>query len=276
MLEGRDQEIIAARARGETQREIGERYGISRQRISRILIESGAASADLEVRQARAARQLASAGLSPDDVLSAWRSGIGSASVARRLAIPATAVRAVIDEHASAADSAARRRAQSERAARSRRRFSDEALIEAVRGSAEWAGQVPTIADYVEFARPSSGLPSLDTIGLRFGGWNAALRAAGMTPRYARRRPLPRRWSEAACLEALRRLSDELGQVPSITRYAELAKERPDLPCPATVRNRLGRWKLLALRLEADSFGSPPRSSSSSPEPEYPTPAVWS
>lgn len=251
-LSARDQEVVAARARGETLQEIGDRFGLSRQRISRILIESGAASPSREARHARTTRQLASAGVSPGEVLSAWRSGIGPASVARRLRIPAAAVSVVIDEHASAADRAARRRAQSERASRTRRRFSDEALIEAVRGSAEWADRVPSIADYVEFAHSSISLPSVDTIGLRFGGWNAALRAAGMTPRNTRRRAPPRRWSEATCLDAITRLVEELGELPSITRYAQLARERPDLPSPATVRNRLGRWKLIALRFMQD------------------------
>ncbi len=256
-LSGRDEAIVEARARGDTLQEIGERFGLSRQRISRILIESGAETANREARAARTARQLTRRQVSAEEVLSTWRSGIGPASVAARLGISRACVSAVIDAHATEADRIARRRAQSEQASRSRRRFSDEALIEAVRASAEWAGRVPSIADYAELAR-SSDLPSLDTIGLRFGGWNAALRAAGMTPRDTRRRGPPRRWTEAACLEALGRLVEELGELPSITRYEELARERADLPSPATVRNRLGRWKLVALRLAGDARASGP------------------
>ena len=247
----RDRAIVAARAQGDTLQEIGERFGLSRQRISRILIESGAQAGNSDARAARTARVLESLHVTPAEVLSAWRSGIGPASVAARLGIPPSCVSAVIDSHATVADRSARRRAQSERASRARRRFSDETLLEAVRGAADWAGRVPSIADYAEFAR-SSDLPSLDTIGLRFGGWNGALRAAGMTPRHARRRVSPRRWTDAACLEALDRLVQELGELPSITRYEELAKGRPDLPSPATVRNRLGRWKLVALRLSGN------------------------
>ena len=251
-LSARDREIVAARARGDTLQEIGERFGLSRQRISKILMESGAETQNRDARAARTARQLARVQVTPAEVLSAWRSGIGPASVSARLGISRACVGAVVEAHATAADRAARRRAQSDRASRSQRRFSDEALLDAVRRCAEWAGRVPSIADYAEFAR-SSDLPSLDTIGLRFGGWNAALRAAGMTPRHARRRGAPRRWTQEACLEALGRLVDELGELPGISRYEQLARERSDLPSAATVRNRLGRWKLVALRFAADS-----------------------
>ena len=245
----RDGAIVAARARGDTLQQIGDRVGLSRQRVSRILIEHGTQVPNREARDARMARRLASAGVTADDVVRAWCSGLGPTSVAARLGISAACVNAVVAERATTADAATRRRAQSERASRARRRFSDDALIEAVRASAKWVDRVPSIADYAEFARSSTTLPCIDTIALRFGGWNAALRAAGMSPRHARARTAPRRWSEEACREALGRLVRERGELPPITRYAELARERPDLPSPVTVRKRLGRWKLVALQI---------------------------
>ena len=177
----RDAAIVAAREGGATLAEIGARFGLSRQRISRILIERGGEKANRSSRAVRRAHQLERAGATPEEVVRLWRSGLGPASVAARLGVSAACVNATILEHATAEDRAQRRRAQSSRAPVTRRRFTDEALIAAVNRAAGWAGRTPSVADYLEYAG-SSDEPSIDTIGLRFGGWSGALRAAGLEP----------------------------------------------------------------------------------------------
>jgi len=49
----------------------------------------------------------------------------------------------------------------------------------------------------------------------------------------------------------LRRVVDELGEIPSVLAYERLAAGRSDLPSSATLRNRLGRWSFIAARLAA-------------------------
>ena len=67
------------------------------------------------------------------------------------------------------------------------------------------------------------------------------MEAGGLPPG----RPKPSswgRWSEEACLEALRKLKDELGSLPAYGSYGRLARTRSDLPGPQTGRKSLGSW----------------------------------
>lgn len=61
-----------------------------------------------------------------------------------------------------------------------------------------------------------------------------------------------RRWTDEACWRALRSVSRELGEIPSVCGYERHAAHRHDLPSPATIRNRLGRWSSIVTRLAAE------------------------
>jgi hypothetical protein len=68
-------------------------------------------------------------------------------------------------------------------------------------------------------------------------------------PRASTRR---RRWTDGACWQALRRVVDELGEIPTVLSYERHAAGRDDLPSSATLRNRLGRWSAITARLAAE------------------------
>lgn len=93
--------------------------------------------------------------------------------------------------------------------------------------------------------------PSLPTVLNRMGGWSNAVTAAGLLPAARRAPARQRRWTEDACWDALRRVVDELAEIPSVLAYERVAAGRSDLPSAATIRNRLGRWSSLAARLAA-------------------------
>ncbi len=73
-----------------------------------------------------------------------------------------------------------------------------------------------------------------------------------MTPIAAPAAARARRWTDSACREALRRVVDELGAIPTVSAYDRHAAGRPDLPSSATLRNRLGRWSAIAAQLAAE------------------------
>ncbi|MSO95358.1 MAG: hypothetical protein EXQ81_06135 [Thermoleophilia bacterium] len=85
-----------------------------------------------------------------------------------------------------------------------RRRYSDEQILEQLRASAERLGRSPTMREFA--ADPEAGLHP-QTVIEHFGTWNAAKRAAGLTPR--------RFISRDELLEQLRRLGEELGRTPT-------------------------------------------------------------
>ena len=85
-----------------------------------------------------------------------------------------------------------------------RRRYSDEQILEQLRGCAERLGRSPTMR---EFAADGGTTVHPQTVIEHFGSWNAAKRAAGLVPRrFATREEL---------LGLLRDLGDRVGRVPT-------------------------------------------------------------
>jgi len=85
-----------------------------------------------------------------------------------------------------------------------RRRYTDEQILEQLRASAGRLGRSPTMREFA--ADPEAGMHP-QTVIEHFGTWNAAKRAAGLTPR--------RFISRDELLEQLRQLGDELGRTPT-------------------------------------------------------------
>lgn len=84
-------------------------------------------------------------------------------------------------------------------------------------------------------------LPCAATIGRRFGGWSAAMEAAGLMAN-PRNRDNYRRTSAEECLAAVAQVAEECGRVPSYLQYTALARDRDDLPSGPLVRVRCGSW----------------------------------
>ena len=85
-----------------------------------------------------------------------------------------------------------------------RRRYTNEQILEELRASAFRLGRSPTMR---EFAGDPSAAVHPQTVIEHFGTWNAAKRAAGLTPR--------RFISREELLDQLRGLADELGRLPT-------------------------------------------------------------
>jgi hypothetical protein len=85
-----------------------------------------------------------------------------------------------------------------------RRRYTDEQILDQLRASSERLGRSPTMR---EFAADLEAEVHPQTVIEHFGTWNAAKRAAGLTPR--------RFISRDELLEQLRQLGDELGRTPT-------------------------------------------------------------
>lgn len=85
-----------------------------------------------------------------------------------------------------------------------RRRYSDEQILAQLRESARRLGRSPTMREFA--ADPKAGMHP-QTVIEHFGTWNAAKRAAGLTPR--------RFISRDELLGQLRELGEELGRPPT-------------------------------------------------------------
>ena len=95
-------------------------------------------------------------------------------------------------------------RALAEFRAGMRRRYTDDEILAELRASADRLGRSPTMR---EFAADTEASVHPQTVIEHFGTWNAAKRAAGLTPR--------RFISREELLDQLRELGAELGRIPT-------------------------------------------------------------
>lgn len=249
----RDREIVRLHEEELTLDEIGKRFELSRERVRQILNERGVKPIGVEGQGRQRQRRLRHALDQRDSILSRWRQGQAIGALARELGVAPKAAQRVVDLHATEADSAARRQSLNASSAASDRRYTDHELVAAVRAVAERLGRVPSAQDYVRLARELA-LPSAPLIYNRMG-WAAAVRAAGLAPRPSRR-SYTRQWDSSACWTALEGLVDECGHVPSVQEYDRLARGRDDLPSLSTVRNRVGGWAVVRIRLATRLAGA--------------------
>jgi transcriptional regulator with XRE-family HTH domain len=247
-LSERDREMFALRASGWTLREIGERYGISRQRVDEIVRDRGGPELP-EVIAARRAREAEIIEQRARDIRQWWRAGLSISTIAEKLDLPAARVHKSIDGVLSPIDRAHRNRSIVMRTRTPR--YSEAELSAGVRAVAERIGRTPTQEEYRALAQELE-LASILTLAKRFGGWHAAVVAAGLTPlAHGRGRGSRRTWDKDSCWRALERVSDQLGNPPRFQSYVLISTGRADLPSGPTVRNQLGRWIDIVIELSA-------------------------
>lgn len=106
---------------------------------------------------------------------------------------------------------------------------SPEACIEALQEAGEKLGEPPSMTQY-----ESLGLsPSRGTIVNNFGGWTAALKAAGFEPTY-------QRYTAQECYDAIREVASRLDSgVLYNGRYDALRDDTH--PTSSTIRNKTGQ-----------------------------------
>lgn len=97
-----------------------------------------------------------------------------------------------------------------------RRRYTDEEILDELRGAAERLGRSPTMR---EFAQDPEARVHPQTVIEHFGTWNAAKRAAGLYPR--------RFLTREELLDQLRNLGEELGRVPTARDLAARGRSVP-------------------------------------------------
>ncbi len=100
-LSDRDREMFELRAAGWTLRQIGERYGISRQRVDEIVRDRGGPELP-DVIAARRAREAEIMQERSEEIRQWWRAGLPITVIAERLGLPAARVQRAIDSRSDA------------------------------------------------------------------------------------------------------------------------------------------------------------------------------
>lgn len=126
--------------------------------------------------------------------------------------------------------------------ARDQRRYTSDAMTEAIRRVAAEIGRTPsaenlTDASYAEYRRPDE--PSASTIIGRFGSWNAAVVAAGLSLNSGRpTTKREKRFSDQSLLNSVALMAAKYPRL-TVQRYDECKPE--GFPGSAIIRRRLRR-----------------------------------
>ncbi len=110
-------------------------------------------------------------------------------------------------------------------------RYAAAEMIAILRDTGNELGRAPSMR---EFKQLNPDGPDPTSYGYRFGNWNTALEAAGLS---ARRTRAPA-YTDETLLEILSNLIDDLGRAPTVRELLAL----PGLPSPTTYRNHFGNW----------------------------------
>lgn len=246
--------MVEQRRAGDTFDEIAKRYGITRERVRQLIAKVPGSPTAREARDARkarktqeridrCARQMAEMGLSHGQISEAFFQTFSVRSAAKALGLSREAIEWSLEQ--SNIDYALLNVSSSEPSYK----WADEQILEYLRLAHEGVGEeYLSYVAYEAFAAQQNltpeAWPSPQRIMQRYEKWAYACEAAGIPFREVER---DRRFTEVECLKAVAQYLGECrsGHVrPTFTGYDGWAKNGPDRPSGATVRNRIsGTWR---------------------------------
>ncbi len=245
----REQLMIRMRLGGATLDQIGTEFGVTRERVRQIIVQTGGPTSK-EIRAAKVARLQAEIEAEMNRVDSELRPLLLSRGA---MSVPEASTALGIEESTLAEhwpDDLDYLRVWGP--AHVDRAWSDEAIFMAIREAALYEYPL-TAKDYTELVRVGQVHgPSLPRIYQRFGGWTAACDAAGVESGQPYRDNYQSRWTDAELVQFVRDYFMDPDWPSSAHKYDDWRRARvPDGPSGTTLRNRLGTWsdiKRLALR----------------------------
>jgi hypothetical protein len=245
----RVQKMYELYERGLTLHEIGEDYGLSRERVRQLFGRAGLRTRSLlETVELKRAAGLGRAG----EIIEVFRRTKDVAVVAGELEISRPTIVEVLSAELPPRERAAMSskpgRAPATAAPWVKRRYSNEELIAFLREAGAAVGGTLSRKAYDAFARgrrTSDGRPwpTQQTAGKRFGSWRCALQAAGLDAYPSSGVGLRERFSREQCVDAVRLVDERLERCPSSNEYECCARESAgELPSLSTLRVRCGSW----------------------------------
>ena len=232
--------MIELRRSGRTLADIGKEFGVGRERVRQLLKKYGGPTAQ-EIRELRVAEALTA----HRDHESAVGAHIRGALEGRGPMTVADVVEATGIDAGDVAKFWPQELAhlRLHTSASVENRWSDEAVLEAIReaGLYEFPLTTNAYSDLVSQGQVKG--PSMPRIWQRFGSWTAACEAAGVVAGQTMRPHYESRWSDDDLLEIARQYLLDPDSPNSAHRFDEWKREcAPDGPSFQTLRNRFGSW----------------------------------
>lgn len=245
-MDRRAQSMYAAYLDGATLEEVGQQFGLTRERIRQIFVKAGLPTRS--IRQAFGIKRKAELKRA-QEIVRLFKEVGDELQVSTTLGISVHTVREALSTHLPTA-----RVYRKHNRTGSHLKYSDDDLLVVLRLASIELGGVITTHSYSRLAqnrRLPNGLPwpTHQTHLKRFGSWRAALAKAGL----ASNPPSPIAgqllFGVEHCIDALREAARFLARVPTVDAYEDFARGlKGAVPSSATIRNRCGSWSG-ALRL---------------------------
>lgn len=242
-----------------TLQQIGDRYGVSRERVRQILSATEEFPTNGKTRRAQLPdrtrrRSDDAAAAQADQIVHLYRLGF----TARRIAdeIPGASTRSVAALIRSSTSEVERKRIQGQKIAAGKLRASEEEMLDSLRRAVRDLGEDFTYVQFAEWAR-RAGVVGPQTYIHRFGSWAEARERVGLeTPLRVKKGHRSDRTTKEECLAAVRAVAADLGHLPSASEYDRF--RTPEMPSLATARWRLGNggWGEALAEVE-ETLGGP-------------------
>ncbi len=233
-------EMYAMRRMGHTLQQIGDHYGITRERVRQLIGRQGLPA---RVAPGPEERALARARGRSDEIADLYRELGNVAHVAARTGLNRGAVGRVVSDEVTDRPAYARKPERDPR-------YSDDELVDLLGRVAREAGtECPSVREYRahaagRFLPDGRPWPGPQTYLVRFETWVEARRRAGLEP--GRTGGPPRRYDADDCVRAVATLWRQLGRAPTVAEYEEFSRGRSHIPSVAIVRRRIGGgWRAI-------------------------------
>lgn len=224
---------------GATLREVGERFGLTGERVRQIFRSAGLSTRSItETQSLRHDHLVEEQG---DQIAAAFRRHKDVGEVAERLKVPHTLVKEIVVSRFPPRERRRPRRPIPPK-------YPDSEMVAFLQEASATKDGPLSIEDYRRYAERRStddgrSWPSIYTFIRRFGSWRKALIRASLPVNSSGPSSIKPKFSKQDCIDALGEAARTLAEPPTITAYDELARNSNGrLPSALTVKNRLGSW----------------------------------
>lgn len=245
-IQQRNAEMVERRRKGQTLEQIGQHFGLTRERARQIIKEIDPTLVAREVgkikRKVKNDKIVASRNVIRDKIQGDWNSvsHLTIAELAQKLDISESEIKGAISKSRLAI-----LEGNYVRDNKNMQSYSDAEIKKALRDAAEFA--TPLTAKKYVYLLKSEKIqgPSLPRLHQRFGSWINACEFARVTPGQALR-TYSREWSNARLFEILVEfLFETKGTSQSYAAFDAWLRTKNGYPSSQTVRNNLGDWRVI-------------------------------
>lgn len=238
--------MAAQYAAGSTLEEVGQKYGLTRERIRQLLKKHGFNLDELKV-SSRSARKRQKTEELETFISDRLKGGADFQSIAHDAGVSLSTVERLgrVDH-----DLVVMARVNRKRLAPL---YSEAEILECLRVANRLLGGVMTSVEYEGVAVAQKlddgrDWPGRQTAMGRFGSWRKALVAAGLPANPSSAIAGQRQYEAEHCIDAILEVERSLGHAPSAREYDLYARSNGGLPSLSTVRHRHGQWHVAVAR----------------------------